>query len=190
METREFTEAMKKEIEAIRNTATEAFNGSEEQLLNHKEHPEKWSVLECLEHLNRYHQYYYPHLKRAFSQPSDKQPSLRTSWTGQKFIKMMLPENKKKMKALKHMNPQLTPAQSRLDKKVFTAFLNNQEELFQLVADLPQANLNKKCIPVEFFKLLKMRSWEAFHFLIAHEQRHLAQAIKAISVAERNMVRS
>lgn len=35
--------------------------------LNFKETPEKWSVLECLEHLNRYGDYYLPELEKAIT---------------------------------------------------------------------------------------------------------------------------
>jgi hypothetical protein len=61
---------------------------------------------------------------------------------------------------------------------VLAEFRQHQEQLLQLLARAAHADLNRKAVPVEFFKLLKMRTGEAFEFVLVHEQRHMQQALR------------
>lgn len=84
----------------------------------------------------------------------------------------MRPTNGKKSRALKHLNP----LGSRLDREVLTEFDRHQARLLELLALARTANLNRKAVPVEFFRLLKLRPGEALEFVVVHQQRHVQQA--------------
>jgi hypothetical protein len=94
------------------------------------------------------------------------------SWLGRKFVAMMQPTNTKKQTTLKHMNP----AGSRLGREVLTEFVGHQTQLLALLTQAGQATLNRKVIPVEFLKLLRLRLGEALEFMVVHQQRHVQQA--------------
>ncbi|MBC3540552.1 DinB family protein [Rufibacter sediminis] len=145
--------------------------------LNFKPHASGWSVLECVEHLNRYSRFYLPHLERAITitqQPLLSQ-AVRYSWIGRKSLDVVNPLGSKKYKTLKHLNPH----NSHLTPQVLDEFLQHQDKLLHLLEAAAKADLNKKAIPVEFFRLLKMRLGEALEFLLLHQQRHLLQAQRA-----------
>lgn len=145
--------------------------------LNHQPAPGAWSILECLEHLNRYSRYYNARLAQALSRlgTSPKEAEVGYSWLGGKFIRMMAPGNFKKAKTLKSMNP----SGSCLGREVLAEFALHQEKLLVLLAQAHRADLNRKAVPIEFFKLLKMRLGETFEFVVLHEQRHVQQALRA-----------
>ena len=146
--------------------------------LNQQPAPAAWSILECLEHLNRYSRYYNPRLAQALTQPAPAAAATAEvgySWLGRKFIGMMAPGNSKKAKTLQRMDPR----GSRLGREVLAEFTQQQEQLLELLARAQQADLNRKAVPVEFLKLLKMRLGEAFEFVVLHEQRHVQQALRA-----------
>ena len=67
---------------------------------------------------------------------------------------------------------------SKIEGDVLKTFFDNQTKLVFLLEEAQNVNLNKLKIPVEFFKLLKINLGDCFQFLIAHEQRHVNQAIK------------
>ena len=153
-----------------------------ESILNWKERSDKWSILECLEHLNRYSLYYHVELRRAIARtiPSDNKLQTKSTWIGKKFIAMMHPENTRKQKTFARMNP----IHSALKKDVIERFLRNQEELINIINEVSKIDLNKASIPVEFLKILRMNLGDALQFVVVHEQRHIKQAHTARSNAE------
>lgn len=156
-------------------------------LLNHKSAPTSWSVLECLEHLNRYGRYYLPALECALGHSGPAlgpDEEVTASWLGRKSYEMVRPENHKAHTTLARMNP----ARSQLNRAVLQEF---QEQLSGLQALVPLAyhvNLNRKLVPVEFFRLLKLQAGEALLFVVAHMQRHVQQAQRAAFVASQQLL--
>ncbi|WP_167855298.1 DinB family protein [Hymenobacter wooponensis] len=153
-----------------------------EAVLNHKQSPESWSVLECLEHLNRYGRYYLPALQRALGHPeaaSKPEEEVGFSWLGRKSYELVRPENRKAQKTLSRMNP----ARSHLTPAVLQEFEAQLAAWSSLLPLAAQANLNRKAVPVEFFRLLKLRVGEALLFVVAHMQRHVQQAQRAAVIS-------
>jgi hypothetical protein len=143
--------------------------------LNWKENPGQWSVLECIEHLNRYNNYYLQEIESSFTQTNQRVDlELASTWIGRKSIAMMSPLNRKKQKTFKRMNP----ANSSLSSDVFKVFISDQLRMKAVLEDLMRIDINRKVVRVEFFKLLKMTIAEALEFLIVHQQRHMIQAFE------------
>jgi hypothetical protein len=149
--------------------------------LNGKASPTSWSALECLEHLNRYSRFYNPELARAMkSAGSNARPhEVGFSWLGRKSYDMVRPDNGKKHQAIKHMDP----IGSQLGAEVLQEFGQHQRFLLDQLAAAAGLNLNRKTVRVEFFKLLRLRTGEALQFVVAHEQRHVQQALRAAQAA-------
>lgn len=149
--------------------------------LNRQPRPDAWSAFECLEHLNRYARYYLPALTRALHGAASvaSAAEVRYSWLGRKSLDLVRPDNGQQHKTVKHMNP----TGSQLSRPVLTEFLRHQSELLALLAAARTADLNRRAVPVEFFRLLKLRVGETLEFVVLHEQRHLRQACRAAQLA-------
>lgn len=156
--------------------AAKEFESLPESDLNWKEHPKKWSILECLEHLNRYADYYHAEFKRALTRATTTSDNInreaRSTWMGKKFIAMMHPDNTAKQKTFARMNP----IESSLTREVIFRFLKNQRELLKILTDASKVDLNRSSIRVEFLKILKMNLGDGLQFVVVHMQRHIRQA--------------
>ena len=139
----------------------------------------RWSALECLEHLNRYCRYYNPALARALARPGSTAGEVSYSWLGRKSLEVVRPANAQAHKTLQRMNP----TGSQLQRAVASEFVRHQQELLHLLDQAQAADLNRRAVPVEFFRLLKLRTGEAVEFVVLHQQRHLQQAERAIRQA-------
>jgi DinB superfamily len=175
MTSAEMLQSLLVEIVSIEDAVKNEFTLLPESRLNWKENPSSWSILECIEHLNLYCCYYNHQLRKSIARAKGKNYPVekpKSTWLGRKFIDMMHPDNIKKQKTLKRMNP----ANSALDVSVLEKFLQYQRELHLIIGDAQSVNLNKSHVPVEFMKLLRMNLGDALTFVIVHERRHIAQA--------------
>jgi len=142
----------------------------------------KWSAAQCLEHLNSYSRYYLPEIekaiKKAKAQNSTPHKQFISSWLGNYFTNLMLPKKgkQKKMKAPKEHQPV-----ANLDSdKVISEFIDQQEKLLALLEQSREINLNKVSVPISIAKFIKLKLGDVFGFLIAHNQRHISQAERAL----------
>lgn len=95
------------------------------ETLNFRTSENSWSVLECLEHLNFYGQFYLPEIENRINESrfSAKKPDFKSGILGNYFANMMLPKEKlNKMKTMKTANP----IHKKLDKSVIEEFINQQ----------------------------------------------------------------
>ncbi|UZR99339.1 DinB family protein [Chondrinema litorale] len=145
---------------------------SDESLLARPE-ASKWNILECIEHLNRYCAFYIPHIEIVTNQNEKSGKNFQSGWLGTKFTQMMSPENIKPQKTVKHMDT----SDALVNKNTLLVFIAWQQRLFKAINELKNTDLNKRKIPVEFFKMLKLKTGDILQFLIMHQQRHILQAL-------------
>lgn len=172
------------DVQSIITDVEDEFLDLDESVLNYKSDPESWSILECFEHLNRYNRFYNDRFEQAIAASPQRKhdDEAKSGWIGRKFIAMMHPDNKKKIKTVKNMNPTIG-SQSKLTRSTIHEFLRHQHELVKILNTARGADLNKASIPVEFFRLIKMRLGDALQFVVVHQQRHLLQARAVLSRA-------
>jgi hypothetical protein len=180
MTTETFVQQAVKSITEVLATVSAQLENATPNALNWKSDSTSWSALECLEHLNRYHAYYYPELLKAVTVKRNPTSHYTPRWLGKKFIGMIDPGKGKKMKTIRRMNPSTGNTSSNLSTTTLSTFKRNQQELLTLLPMLQQNDINKKAIPLEFFKLLKISIGDAFQFIIVHEQRHVQQAVRTL----------
>jgi len=147
--------------------------------LNWKENPEKWSVLECIEHLNRYGDFYIPEMSQRIKsgRKASSAPTFKSGWLGNYFSKSMLPKEKlNKMKTFKSMNP----IGSDLDKSVVKKFIKQQKQLLELLDAARTTDLTKTKTSISISKLIKLRLGDTFRVVIYHNYRHIVQADKVL----------
>ena len=57
------------------------FKNQSTDYLNWKENPESWSVLECIEHLNRYGDFYIPEIRKKIKTSQHKSSEIfKSNW--------------------------------------------------------------------------------------------------------------
>ncbi len=153
----------------------ERFKELAETELNHKKNETSWSILECIEHLNLYGDYYLPEIEKKIVSSDQKADTIfKSGMLGNYFANQMLPkEDLKKMNAPKDKNPM----GSQLEKSVIDRFEKQQLKMLELLDKARQVSLIKTKIAISISKLIKLRLGDTFRFVIYHNQRHLAQAI-------------
>lgn len=153
-------------------------------VLNFKEAPDKWSILECLEHLNRYGDFYLPELQKAVmsKKVSGERLIFKTGVFGNYFANLMKVKNGKiiKMRTPGDKNP----AGSALTPATIDRFIKQQEELKSLLDQARNIDLTKTKVPLSVTKFLKLRAGDTFRFFIYHIERHIHQAQKVRQLAE------
>ncbi|MCK0146242.1 DinB family protein [Arenibacter sp. F26102] len=167
-------------------TKAEHFKNLPLETLNWKASPESWSILECLEHLNRYGDFYIPEIEKQLiasrHRPSEK---FKSGWLGNYFANTMLPKEKlNRMKTFKAMDP----IGSTLDKGVLTKFITQQQALINLIELASQVDLTKTKTGISISKWIKLRLGDTFRVVIYHNQRHMVQAGRVLKEASRSSV--
>lgn len=137
-----------------------------------------WSIAQCLEHLNRYGNYYLPAINEALNQKNSNffSDHFRSGWFGDYFTKMMHPKTgKRKIKAFKPYNP---PA--ILDAHAVVAvFVEQQEILLAYLERARNKDLDKR-VPISIAKWIRLKLGDVLQFVIAHNERHMQQALRVV----------
>ena len=147
--------------------------------LNWKQNKETWSILECVEHLNRYGDFYIPEITRKIRKAKHKPiTTFKSSWLGEYFVKSVsYKEDLNKMKTFKSMNP----LNSELNIETLEKFTAQQHELINLLNQAESVNLNKTKTAISISSLIKLRLGDTFSVLIYHNERHVKQIEKIVN---------
>lgn len=145
-----------------------------------------WSANHCLQHLNSYGRYYLPLLQQALTQASLEPAGkdFTPGWLGAWFTNMMKPDANtgkpaKKMKApAPHQPATILPSH-----QVIGEFIDQQEQLLHLLNLATTKNLSHPRIPISIARFIKLKAGDVLGFLIAHNERHVQQAIRALAQA-------
>jgi hypothetical protein len=149
--------------------------------LNWRQNAETWSVLECIEHLNKYGDFYIPEIANKIETAQHKNSEIfKSNWLGKYFSKSVsYNEDLNKMKTFKSMNP----LNSDLNIKTLEKFINQQHQTIELLDRSKNVNLDKTKTAISISKLIKLRLGDTFRVLIYHNKRHIKQAEKTIKKA-------
>lgn len=161
-------------------------NLAESQLLNRKPNANGWSVLECIEHLNRYGRFYIPEIRNKLDRAiNSSQKVFKSGWLGNYFALNMLPSpNMKAIKTFKTMDP----VGSDLDREVINVFLRQQNEILTLLGRAEKVDLVKVKTSISISKLIKLRLGDTLRIVIYHNKRHILQAQKVLSNLEQSLI--
>lgn len=141
-----------------------------------KENENSWSILECLEHLNLYGEFYLPQIERKMKGSNSKSDiEFKSGLLGNYFSKTMLPKEKlNKMKTFKDKDP----LNAKLNKSVIDKFLDQQFKFLDLLDRSRNVSLNKVKIQTSISSLITLKLGDTFQFFINHTIRHLKQIEK------------
>ncbi|MCR4029301.1 MULTISPECIES: DinB family protein [Flavobacterium] len=182
MQSEEFIERILEQTRQIINQA-EKLKDYDLNALTWRRNESSWSILECLEHLNLYGDYYLPEIESEIKKSVTKTDfEFKSGILGNYFANSMLPKGKlNKMKTFKDKNPLNT----KLDKSVIDRFLNQQIKLLDLLNQSRNVSLNKVKIKISISKFIRLKLGDTFHFFVNHNIRHFNQ-IDQIQVEMRN----
>lgn len=148
--------------------------------LNQRPGEGKWSALEAIEHLNYYGDFYTSEIqKRIQKSKRPKSESFKTGKLGNYFAKSVAP-NAKGMKTFINMDP--CNIGSELNKKVLTNFILHQEKMLELLEESRNHNLTKVKTSITISNLIKLRLGDTFKVVVYHNERHMQQAMRAVSL--------
>jgi hypothetical protein len=145
------------------------------ETLNFRTSENSWSILECLEHLNFYGEFYLLEIENRIneSQFSATKSDFKSGILGNYFADMMLPKEKlNKMKTLKTANP----IHKKLDTSAIEEFINQQHKILGLLEKAKTVDLEKTKTSISISKLIKLKLGDTFRFVIYHNLRHVKQA--------------
>lgn len=154
----------------------ERLKGYDPSALSWRADASSWSMLECLEHLNLYGDFYLPEIEKKINHSkTTSEETFKSGWLGKYFADSMLPKDKlNKMKTFKDKNP----IHVELDKKVIERFINQQMQLLDLLNKARSISLNKVKISTSISSLIKLKLGDTFQFFINHILRHMKQIEK------------
>lgn len=177
MKTKELYKTFEKQITDIEKQMEKFYLLDLEQL-NWRQVTEAWSILECMEHLNLYGDYYLPTIQSAINSSSrSANEAYKSGWLGNYFANSMLPKEKlNKMKTFKDKNP----LNSKLDQNTIDRFQAQLAQLKQLIEQSKKVNLSRVRIPTSISPLLKLKLGDTFRFYINHILRHIAQMDRSL----------
>jgi len=162
--------------------AVKKFKTLDIRQLNFKNTPEQWSVLECIEHLNLYGDFYLPEIQKQLLKATSEGYStfFKPGVIGNYFAGLMKTENGKikKMKSPKNKNP----VSSVLSITTLDRFLKQAQLLQTLLKQALTADLTKIKTAISLSKFIKLRLGDTLRFYVYHIERHILQAEKALGL--------
>ena len=182
----EFLYLRKEETQRIIETVKSEFLNLNPILFNTKPSDEKWSIAECLEHLNLTLDIYIPQMMEIIKQKEEfghQKENFKHSFIGKIAVKSMEPKPDKRITFKMNTINKLTPKLSKSDKnEILDIFLNFQESILKVIDGLHEMSLTKPKIVTAAGPILKMNIGDALHFMVAHNQRHILQAQNVLQI--------
>ncbi|WP_281613922.1 DinB family protein [Flammeovirga sp. SubArs3] len=184
----QFLQQLIENVEDNLTSVNEYMELSDEEL-NTKYDEKSWSILECMEHLNRYGDYYIPYLKKAMNTSPQKTKDIyKGGWLGNYFANMMQPKGgsiSNKMSAPSDKNPIGTT----LDRVVLSVRKEQCTQLLEILGHSFDKNINKPRIPISISRVIRLKYGDTLHFLIAHDNRHTLQGDRIMySISNKNTI--
>lgn len=162
-------------IEQVRETMNQAekLKGLEIEVQTWRPDETSWNILECIEHLNRYGDFYLPQIDIQIRNSTTKPESeFKSGLLGAYFSKSMLPkEDMLKMPTFKSKNP----LNSNVDVYVIEKFIHQQMQLLNLLNESRKVSLNKVKVKTTLSGWLTINLGDTFQFVIYHNLRHMNQ---------------
>ena len=168
-------------LSAVLQTVEQEFASMSDQQLRWKPAPERWSIIECLQHLNLAERFYIRNIqhkvdKLGLIQTTPTDQTLQSDWVGKALLFAVDPQVKLKLPAPGVVRPR--SAADLIPADVIGQFMNLQTLLRDLLPKAVYLDWNRDKVMTLFGNWLKIRLGDAFLMLLAHTERHLKQALR------------
>ncbi len=167
----------KEQFEENRRDAQDLVAGLDDKQFNWRPAAGRWSIAECLAHLNVTGQIYLTVFDRSIKMARAANPAFeagpfRHGVFGKLFLRATEPPAKIKVKAPKL----IAPLPEHLLAVVLPAYVSLHDQLIRRLSDANGLNLTRVKVISPFSRLFKFSLGHAFAITAAHERRHLWQA--------------
>lgn len=147
----------------------------------------RWSAIECLEHLNKSAELYCAQISKALRKYSDLKTSTEiVSFKNRRIVEYLLyyfePPYKVKIGTFESFKPKL---EEIIIDDVFKRFYENQNKYKHLIDESFKLNIKRAKVTSPLTSLVRFRLGEIFPFMAVHQRRHLWQAEKVIELTSR-----
>ncbi len=162
--------------------AAELTEGLEEEQFNWKPQTDRWSIGQCIDHLNIAGYKLLPYLETAICEGREKgltgEPPSGYGFLNRWFIQFNKPYSRFKLKTPKVYKPTIGPGFDI--KKTVGRFNELQRELILKVEEANGLNIRAIKAPSPVNRLLRLSLGAWFEATVAHERRHLQQSREVI----------
>ncbi len=158
----------------------EILSEAESSKLHTRPTAHSWNALECIEHLNRYFDYYLPEIEMRVNNGklNSRNRSFKSGWLGNYFARSM-EINQGKIKLMKTFNDKNPLRFGNVREHNISIFRENLNQLNVLINKSEILDLTKTKSSVSISKIIKLRLGDTLRFIINHNERHIQQALKA-----------
>ena len=177
-DTTEFFDQLTNQVLALRVASHQRLRPLSTEQLNRRPGYDKWSVGQCLEHLNILSGYYLPsvkaRLKAAQARGSAAGTKVSSGWLGRRFTNAI--RHTDDSEDLFNVPKQYAPTGVRLTGTVVEAFNRQLDELLRLLLLARQVDAGAVRVPNPLYPWLRLRLTDVLEALVAHAQRYVKQA--------------
>jgi hypothetical protein len=179
----QYLEDLLHEVSLITKKVQAEFGRLNTGQLNWKPAPDQWSVAQCLDHLIKANQQYFPLLegvangtrKKSFMEKLPVLPAI----FGKMMLKALDPSNEKKLKA----PASFKPGASELPPSIVSDFVQHQQQLIRLIRATDTVDHEKTIVSSPISGLITFSLQNATCIIVVHEERHFMQAKRLLKAS-------
>lgn len=168
-------------LSAVLDTATREFRPQSDAQFRWKPAPDRWSILECLQHLNLAERFYIRNIQHKVDalglvQTNPVDQVIESDWLGKAMLYSVDPTTSIKLPAPGMTRPR-RPAELN-PTEVLNQFVDLQATLRDLLDKAVYLDWNQEKVMTMYGNWLTIRLGDAFRMLVAHTERHMNQAMR------------
>ena len=166
-------------LQGVAEDIKQSFGGLSPKQINWKPAPESWSVGQCLDHLIKSNEEFYPELDKlaAGTRKNTLWQSISPlSGIAGAFLVSTLKKEGNKVKT----NQKMTPP-SDIGADIVERFLSHQSQFIEKVRSTASADWHKIVLTSPFVKIMTYRMDVGLEAIIEHEKRHVRQAKRVVA---------
>ncbi len=173
-------------IDALTGEFKERFADLPADELTRKPNAQTWSIAENIQHLISVNESYFPVLEQLkegkYKASFMARFSFFVNFMGKTILKSVAPDRRKKMRTF----PMWEPVTAEIKGDIVSDFATHQSELKKAMSGTEQLLQQKAVIASPANRNIVYTLEKAFEIIVAHEERHLNQAIEAFEVIYKN----
>ncbi len=168
-----------RQVRDLENDARQLTRGLSPRQFNWSPEAGRWSIAECLVHLNAVAEPYCEAIAKAIETGRERAVvaggPVQYSWLERWMIRSLEPPPKRRLPAPSIFRPTAKHNQHSLA-DVLDEFVGLKQRFADLLGEANGLNVGKIKVTSPVSKLMRLRLGAAFAFLASHERRHLWQA--------------
>ncbi|MDB5242109.1 MAG: DinB family protein [Spirosoma sp.] len=185
--------ALQTRLLAVLTTVEQEFRTQSDEQLRWKPAPDRWSIMECLQHLNLAERFYVRNIQHKVDalglvQTNPVDQTLESDWIGKVLMYAVDPAVKIKVPSPGIIRPRRSTDLN--PKEVMDQFVDLQKTLHTLLDKAVYLDWNREKSSTLFGNWLKIRLGDLLQMLVAHTERHMKQAMRVKEAMNATLLQS